>query len=56
VVAWYEGLRLAEVVQDVPGLKCRAAAQGVERLAAGLESDAEARRSVGRLGLEMSKV
>ncbi len=56
VAAREEGLRLAEVVRGVPGLKYVAAAQGVERFAARLETDEEARRFVSPLRRTMSTV
>jgi hypothetical protein len=56
VAVRYGGLRLAEVVRGVPGLKYMAAAQGMQRFAARLETDEEARRFVSRLRRTMSTV
>jgi putative transposase len=50
----YGGQRLAEVVKQVAGLRYQAAAQGIKRFGAALESDAERRRFIAQLKRRLS--
>ena len=52
----YGGQRLAEVVKQVAGLRYQAAAQGIKRFGAALESDAERRRFITELKRQMSTI